>query len=189
MTDYTACSDEALVRFCNEKDEAAWNALCRRFIGDATFLSSQFKNSPVETEDLVSEGLIGLFSAVKTYAESSGASFRTYANACMKNRMRNAVRNTGAQKQIPFFQCVPLEEQLDAPDGALSPEDRMIAKTEAEKIERLIATALTEKEREVFTLFSLGGSYSEISRKTGLTVKAVDGTLQRARKKLRAQLS
>ena len=189
MTDFSALSDEELVLFCRKQEQAAWDALVRRYFADATYLSSRFSNSPMEAEDLVSEGLIGFYSAVFTFEPSEGVTFRTYANTCMKNRMRNAVRSTGSQKQIPFFQCVPLDDQLQTADSRLTPEERMIAKTEAAKLEGLISSALTENERKVFMLFALGGSYGEISRKTGLSVKAVDGTLQRARKKLREQLS
>lgn len=189
MTDFSAHSDEELVALCRKKEQAAWDALVRRYFADATFLSTQFSNSPMEAEDLVSEGLIGFYSAVFTYDTDGVITFRTYANTCMKNRMINAVRSTGSQKQIPSFQCVPLDEQLQTPDSRMTPEERMIAKTEAAKLERLIASSLTENERTVFMLFALGDSYGEISRKTGLSVKAVDGTLQRARKKLRGQLS
>ena len=189
MTDYSALSDEELVVFCKKQEQAAWDALVRRYFADATFLASQFTNTPMEAEDLVSEGLIGFYSAVFTFESTGKFTFRTYANTCMKNRMINAVRSTGSQKQIPFFQCVPLEDQTQMADSHLSPEERMIAKTEAAKLEHLITSMLTKNERTVFMLFALGDSYGEISRKTGLSVKAVDGTLQRARKKLRGQLS
>ncbi len=189
MTDYSALGDEELVVLCRKQEQAAWDALVRRYFADATFLASQFTKTPMEGEDLVSEGLIGFYSAVFTFVPSGSITFRTYANTCMKNRMINAVRSTGSQKQIPFFQCVPLEDQTQTADSRMTPEERMIAKTEAAKLEHLIDVSLTENERTVFLLFALGGSYGEISRKTGLSVKAVDGTLQRARKKLRAQLS
>ena len=189
MTDYSAHSDEALVVLCRAQDQAAWDALVRRYFADAAFLSSQFSNTSLESDDLISEGLIGFCSAVLTYDADGAGTFRTYANACMKHRMLNSVRSVSAQKQIPLVQCVPLDEQLQAADNRLTPEERMIAKTEAAKLEQLIARSLSENERKVFWLFTLGDSYGEISRKTGLSVKAVDGTLQRARKKLRAQLS
>ena len=189
MADYLSLTDEQLVEFCRNDDEKAWDELSKRYLAVSKILSSKVRSDSVEADDLVSEGLFGFLSSVYSYSEDSEASFRTYAGVCIRNSMMNALRKIEAKKQIPSSKVVPLEQQPDSPDIALTPEESLFSKVEAQRISDIIDSCLSEKEREVFILYFLGNSYSEICEKTGLTEKSVDGTLQRARKKLRSQLS
>lgn len=188
MADYLSLTDEQLVLFCRDDDEKAWDELSKRYLEVSKILSSKFKSEAVEADDLVSEGLIGFLSSVYSYTEEFAASFRTFAGACIRNSMLNCVRKAEAKKNIPVSKCLSLEQQLNFPDSSLSPEQSLISKNEAERISNIIDFCLSKNEKEVFILHLLGNSYSEICRKTGFSIKAVDGALQRARKKLRTQL-
>ena len=187
MADYLSLSDEALAVLCKADDEKAWNLLFRRFLPTARRLASHMRQDFLEEQDLAAEGMIGLLSAVDGFDETKQASFSTYAYACMQNRMRNALRAVQRKKQIPPSKLLPMDAGLDTAVVS-SPEETLVSKQQVQQIGQIIACALSARERTVFLLFVGGGSYQEIAAQTGLSTKAVDAALQRARKKLRQQL-
>lgn len=188
MADYLSLSDESLLPKCKTDDEKAWNILFERYLPTARKLASRMPQGFLEGQDLAAEGMIGLLSAVDGFSSETGASFATYAYTCMRNRMRNAVRAAQNKRQIPPSRLVSIEAGFEAPQTA-SAEDALVSKQEAQRIGQIVDSALSKREREVFLLFAGGGSYQQISAQTGLSAKAVDAALQRARKKLRQQLS
>ena len=188
MADYLSLSDAELSALCKADDEKAWAVLFGRYQPYAQRLASRGKHAFLEGQDLAAEAMIGLLSAVYSFRPSAGTSFATYAYACMQNRIRNALRTVQGKKQIPPSRLVPIDAETDLPQSA-SPEEQLLAKQEAQRIGRLVETALSERERDVFLRFAGGNTYQQIAQQTGLSVKAVDAALQRARKKLREQLS
>ena len=188
MADYLTLSDEALLALCKADDEKAWNTLFERYLPTACKLASRVRHEFLEGQDLAAEGMIGLLSAVYTYSPDGKASFSTYAYACMQNRMRNCLRSVQGKKQIPPSKLIPMDAEFDSP-FALSPEETLLSKQQMQQIDKIVETALSARERTVFLLFANGSSYQQIAAQTGLSLKAVDTALQRARKKLREQLS
>jgi len=187
MADYLSLPDESLLSLCRADDEKAWNTLFERYMPTARRLASRMRQDFLEGQDLAAEGMIGLLSAVDGYAPETGTSFATFAYACMRNRMRNALRSVQIKRRIPPSKLISIDDDFDAPPTA-SAEDTLVSKQEAQRIGRIVESALSERERNVFLLFAGGSSYQQISAQTGLTAKAVDAALQRARKKLRQQL-
>ncbi len=187
MADYLSLSDEALAALCKADDEKAWNTLCQRFLPTARHLASRVNHDFLEGQDLAAESMIGLLSAVYTFSPDEKASFSTYAYACMQNRLRNVLRAAQGKKQIPPSRLVPIDAEFDAPPVS-SAEDALLSKQQVQQIRAIVATSLSERERTVFLQFANGSSYQQIADATGLTAKAVDAALQRARKKLRQQL-
>ena len=188
MADYLSLSDEALAALCKADDEKAWNELVQRFLPVAQRLASRVNSDFLEGQDLAAESMFGLLSAVYTFAPDAKASFSTYAYACMQNRMRNCLRAVQGKKQIPPSRLVPIDDELDAPLVS-SAEDALLVKQRMQQIDAIVASSLSERERTVFLLFANGCSYQQIEAQTGLSSKSVDTALQRARKKLRQQLS
>lgn len=188
MKDYRSMSEESLVALCQMQDEKAWRILFERYFRLTTAIAAGFQSNEMETEDLVSEGLFGFLSAVKTFQNDADVLFRTYATVCIKNRMRNALKAGQAKRLVPLRQRVPLEGQ-DFADDAGDPARAAIAKEESQQLTQLIRDVLSPQERTVFFLRLNGSSYQQIAERTSLSVKAVDSTLQRARKKLQKQLS
>ena len=189
MVGLSSLSDAELVLLCREKNNAgAWNELSKRYLRVATAVSTSFHGCVVERDDLTQEGIIGFIAAVYSYDESRGAPFSVYAVACIRNRMLSALDAATTKKQVPASAVVPIENGEEIISDELSPEETLISKNETARISVLISTKLTESEREVFTLHLLGNSYREIAKKTKMSEKAVDGALQRARKKLRKAL-
>ncbi len=189
MLDYSLLEDEKLIALIKKSDEKAFATLTERFFPTAEYHASHFGNSTEEKEDLTQEGMLGFISAVYAYNENEGASFSTFANHCIKNRIVSSVRTANSKKRIPSELVVPLDSQESFISEAASPEDSVISQTESEKIHSLIQLSLTEKERKVFQLFLAEMSYEQIAKETECTVKSVDSTLQRVRKKLREKLS
>ena len=187
MADYLSLSDEALLPLCRADDEKAWNTLFERFQPTARRLAARLHGGILEEQDLAAEGMIGLLSAVDGFSAESGASFAAYAYTCMRNRMLHALRSAQGKRRIPPSRLVSINEDFDAPRMA-SAEDALVSKQEVRRIGQIVDRALSARERDVFLMFAGGSSYQQISAQTGLSAKAVDTALQRARKKLRKQL-
>lgn len=187
MADYLSLSDESLLPKCRADDEKAWNILFERYLPTARKLAARMRQDFLEGQDLAAEGMIGLLSAVDTFSPAVGTSFGAYAYTCMRNRMCNVLRSVQGKRQIPPSKLVSIDDEFDAPQTA-SAEDALVSKQEVQRIGQIVDSALSKRERAVFLLFAGGGTYQQISAQTGLSAKAVDAALQRARKKLRQQL-
>lgn len=187
--DYSLLKDEELVALCKSNDNKAFSVLTQRYIPLSGYHASHFCGKLIEKEDLIQEGMLGFISAVYAYDESSSASFSTFAGHCIRNRIISAVRVISSRKRIPLELTVPLQEKQDSPSPELTPEESFISQKEAERISRIIDKELTEKERAVLLRYLQKKSYRQIAEDCSCTEKAVDGTLQRIRKKLREKLS
>lgn len=182
MSRVSKLSDEELVMIA-DNDKAAMNELISRY----SFVASAKARaiSPEYYEDLFQEGLIGLVAAVRTYDQGRGASFATYANRCIKNRMINAV------KKLESNLTEPLDEEFEnmcADKSEIIPENIIESREQLDEINRRMAEVLSDKEWRVFKLFSMGLGYESIGDELGISEKSVNNAMQRARKKLRAEL-
>lgn len=186
---YSLLSDEELVTLCKENNEEALSLLTARYSEKAKLIAMTFKNVHLETEDLIQEGMIGFLSAVFSFSGDRGASFGTYANHCIKNRLLSVIRATCSKKRIPTDMTVPFREDSQLFENVPSPEEYILSQKEAEYISSVISSSLSLRERNIFMLHLTGMTYDEIAKACAITPKAVDSTLQRARKKLREKLS
>ncbi len=140
----------------------------------------------LERDDLIQEGLLGLFRAIGSFDEKGGASFSTYASACINNGINAAVRQAARKKHLPLKGYVSLsEDNAESIKGAPSPEDIAIASEEHAAILSAIDDRLTKLERDVLALHLSGYSYLAAAKKLDKSPKTVDNALQRARKKLK----
>lgn len=188
MLDYTLFEDEELVALSKQGKNEAFSVLSERYFSTAGYHASRFCSSLAEKEDLIQEGMLGFISAVYAFDEKEGASFSTFANHCIRNRIISSVRSLSSKKHIPAELVISLDGQDFASQGK-TPEESFISQKEAERIYLLIKHSLTEKERQCFLLLLSGMSYEQIAVQLDCTVKSVDSTLQRVRKKLREKLS
>ncbi len=148
-------------------------------------IAKKYSDSPVEHEDLVQEGMIGLFKAVRSFDKSKGASFRTYANTCIDNAVQSAVRKVTRQKDIPKNDVVEYqEEDIPISNSESSAEDEYIRLEMLERLSQAIYDRLSKFEQDVFALYMSGLSYGDIAEKLGKTEKSVDNALQRIKNKL-----
>ena len=187
MEDYFALSDEHLLSCYKNGDNAALNVLTDRYMQTARYIAISLAGKTFDVSDLTQEGMIGFLSAVYSFNEEHSVKFGTYASACIRNRILSVIRLNISKKRIPAELIVPFNTQ-DAISIALTPEDVLQSQQNAQFISELIETSLSQQEKTVFRLFLAGLSYEEIAKEKGISAKAVDSTLQRARRKLREKL-
>ena len=181
-------TDEQLTVLMKE-DAEVFEELLARYRRLVSYFAGNSGNSVLDREDLVQEGLLGLYSAALSYQPERQVRFRTYAAACIQNRIRNAAR---AEKR-----SVVSELSFDDPENTLSesvsadcpdPEHETLAKEWAQELDLLMDRALSRQEREIFCCALSGMSYEEIASHFQTPAKSVDNAIQRARRKLRAAL-
>ncbi len=185
--DYCLLSDRELLPLFRDNDMKAVDVLTQRYMEKAKLIALSLNAKGFEVADLMQEGMLGFLSATCSFREGQNASFSTFAGICMKNSMISFIRKSSSKKHIPPELIVSIEDS-DDPTLSMSPEEIFISGQNAQYISDIIAMQLTEKEQRVFRLYLSGLSYEEIAASVGSTPKAVDSTLQRARKKLRLQL-
>lgn len=188
MNTYSAYSDEELVTLSQQADEKALALLTEKYMNVAKYIASSFSSDGDEKSDLVQEGMLGFLSAVYSYKTDGGASFNFYCSRCIKNKIMSHLRKNSSKKHIPDGMLIPLEEKNDLISPEFSPEELLVSQKNAQIISEVISLSLSESEKKVFGLHLAGLSYKEIAEKLGLSVKSVDSTLQRCRKKLREKL-
>ena len=159
-----------------------------------------------EREDLIQEGMIGLFKAIRDYKASHEASFRTFAELCVSRQMYALIETMNRKKHFPLNTYISLFERIDSSDpqtGAetgqtladtlisttqLTPEDEIINKESDEQLHEAIDSALSTFERQAVELWLTGMTCTQIADVLGKTSKATDNALTRAKKKLRDKL-
>lgn len=156
--------------------------LIRRYMPMIKAKASCFKNSRVESDDLVSEGFLGLLSAIRSYNPEKG-SFAAFASACISNKMRSAAAKGSANSLL----ATPLDESYleEISDGNPATEDLIILKEQNNEMLKQVDELLSEREREVFYLYISAYSYTQIAEKLGISAKSVDNAITRAKAKLR----
>lgn len=187
-------SDEELVSLVQNGDEKAAAILFSRMMPTVKRRAADYGfHSGADIDDFVQEGLMGLLCAVNTYRADGEASFRTYANVCINNRIISAVKSSLRQKNLPLSNYAELEDEAcEIPaihSGAQNPEEHIIAQEGEARIYSIINKRLSDFERRVFQLFLSGHSYDEIGELTNSTAKSADNALQRVRRKLRTAMA
>lgn len=186
MTDFAACTDEELVEAYRGGRVDAVDALMARYkvvvrrISRARFLIGG------DEEDLIQEGMIGLYKAVRDYKCDRNASFHTFAEVCINRQMMKAIESSRSQKNVPLnnFVSLSVEEWDEQTEPAKnSPETLMIEKEMETEILERIRTALSPLEKKVLSLYLDGLDYREIAARLGRPPKSIDNALQRIRRK------
>ena len=181
--------DEELVRLALGGDDKAMAELIAQVmpIAKAKAAAQQAKNSRLSAEDLVQEGMLGFLSALNSYSADKGSSFRTYAGACIGNRIITAVRLHNNMGNFSLTSAVPIDGE-DGSISAVDPEDIVLEREKFDDIAAFISGkgALSPLETKVVECRLSGLSYSATAEKLGVTQKAVDNALARVRKKVRS---
>ncbi len=184
----SGCADEQLAVLAKNGDSEAFVELTERYVPAIRAKVSPFHAGGMETDDLCQEGLLALLLAAKTFDPNNGASFRTYADVCISNRIIMAYRTATDGKNRPLSNFVSLSGE-DAPefpaDRSADPEALLDGRERFEAVRRRMEKILTPMELRALKLYLGGCSYREIAKKMSVTEKAADNALQRARNKLR----
>ena len=148
-----------------------------------------------EKEDLIQEGMIGLFKAIRDFDGNKNNSFHGFADICISRQMYSAIKAAGRLKHLPLNTYVSFhtmigssEEESELQDILTSvektPEELVIGRENLEQLAEAIDNKLSAMEREVLELYVLGISYKEIAKILGKSEKSVDNALQRTKLKL-----
>lgn len=167
-------------------DEKSIDIIVSQYKGLVRSYANKFFLVGGDKDDLLQEGMIGLFCAITNYDDSKG-SFHSFVKLCVLRQIIDAVRSDSGVKNKPLSNSVDINVMKDYSDGS-TPLETLIDKEYFSKMNSLIDTVLTPSEKQVLTLFAEGFSYDEIVAQTGKSYKAIDGALQRARKKLQLNL-
>ncbi|MBR5231886.1 MAG: RNA polymerase sporulation sigma factor SigH [Clostridia bacterium] len=146
-------------------------------------------------EDIVQEGMIGLYKAIRDYKADKQTSFRAFAELCVKRQIITAIKTATRQKHVPLNSYVSLNKPLydeesdrtllDVIEGRVTnPEDLFISKEGMDNIQKQIDTLLSDFEKQVLEAFLDGKSYQEIALMLDRHVKSIDNALQRVKRKL-----
>lgn len=178
-------SDNELVVLINNGEYKYLQLLINRYMPYIIKVASRYNASGLDTEDFIQEGILAIFSAVKTYNEGK-ASFKTFAAVCINRAMSSALsRAVGNAKHIPENLISPIDE-IQIADTS-DPESILIEKESFIDLEHTIKNDLSRLEYRVLNEFLSGKSYADIAASLGITCKSVDNALRRIRSKIKQQ--
>ena len=195
LNNYTEMTDEKLVQIVKNNDNTALNCLIKRYDDIVNMKANKFFMIGAEREDMIQEGYIGLYKAVKSFDVDKQNSFKTFANLCIERQLITAVKNSNRQKHIPLNSSVSLNasayeynedtsimEVLNT--KTVDDPSEIIAKKEYYSfLEKKIDESLSEFEKKVLEQYKQGKSYALIADNLGSKVKSIDTAIQRIRKK------
>ena len=194
-------SDEEIVRLAQAGEAEALLTLIDRYRESVRLKARSYFLIGADREDIVQEGMIGLFKAIRDYREDRHASFRAFAEICVTRQIITAVKTATRQKHVPLNSYVSLSNQMggaEEPDRlvmhffagreALDPADLVISIEEALSIRNSFAKMLSRLEAEVLKLYIEGRSYQEIAGDLDRHVKSIDNALQRIKRKVEQHL-
>lgn len=192
--------DEALIARAWRGDEGALETVIRRYKGLVRTKARTYFLAGGDREDVVQEGMIGLYKAVRDFDAGREVSFRTFADLCIRRQIITAVKAATRQKHAPLNLSISLSVRGgdDGSDGdaldvllveADDPADRVVSKDELTVLEKYCCQTLTPLEREVLRRYLDGERYAEIAIAVGRGTKAIDNALQRIKRKVEAYLA
>ena len=177
-------SDEELVLLSRKGDKQATDDLLLRYVGAVRGRARGFFLVGGETEDLIQEGMMGLYRAIGDYQTDGGASFKSFAHLCINRRIIDAVKSYERKKNDPLKNYVPLFSG-EWEDPTLSPEEEVVGRESRREFMRAMSGALSDFEFRVMIMYMNGTSCSEICETTNKDPKSVDNAIQRGKNKLR----
>jgi RNA polymerase sporulation-specific sigma factor len=200
IENYAKLEDKILVELAHSGDGESLAFLINKYRHFVRAKASPYFLIGADKEDLVQEGMIGLYKAIRDFREDKMTSFKAFAELCITRQIITAIKTANRQKHGPLNSYVSLDKPLydeesnytlmDRISGEkiTNPEALIINQETANDIELKIAELLSGLERRVLTLYMDGQSYVEISEELNTHVKSIDNALQRVKRKLERHL-
>lgn len=180
-------TDEELVVLAQRGDGQATEQVLLRYKGLVRSLARGFFLVGGETEDLMQEGMIGLYGAIVDYRQEAHNSFKNFARLCISRRILDAVRAAASKKNAPLNGYVALTDWLWHGEP-FSVEDQLILSDEKREFKQKMSRALSDFEFKVTMMYIEGMTCAEICEATGKSAKSIDNAIQRSKKKLQTIL-
>lgn len=193
-------TDEEIVQLCHDGDTMAEEFLLNKYKNFVRSKARSYFLIGADHEDIVQEGMIGLYKAIRDYKQEKLSSFRAFAELCITRQIITAIKTATRQKHIPLNSYVSLNKPLydEESDRTLldiimegnsgNPEEMIINQENLGNIHRKINEVLSGLEQEVLAAYLDGKSYQEIAEALGRHVKSIDNALQRVKRKLEKYL-
>ncbi len=200
MDDLKNCTDDELIDRIRNGESMAMDRICDKY---KVMVRSKAKSMFIlgaDRDDLIQEGMLGLFKAVRDYDMGRDASFYTFAELCINRQMYTAVQASQRKKHQPLNTYISLDHSEDDEKEqsaletqfldkmGMSPEQVVLDKERVEYLNQLIAQELSDFEKQVLDLYLTGMSYSQIARVLGKDEKSTDNALQRLKAKIKKHL-
>ncbi len=200
MEDLKNCTDDELIDRIRNGESMAMDRICDKY---KVMVRSKAKSMFIlgaDRDDLIQEGMLGLFKAVRDYDMGRDASFYTFAELCINRQMYTAVQASQRKKHQPLNTYISLDHSEDDEKEqsaletqfldkmGMSPEQVVLDKERVEYLNQLIAQELSDFEKQVLDLYLTGMSYSQIARVLGKDEKSTDNALQRLKAKIKKHL-
>ena len=194
--DYDSMTDEQVVRLAQGTDSQALEYLLNKYKNFVRTKARSYFLIGADHEDIVQEGMIGLYKSIRDYKEEKLSSFRAFAELCITRQIITAIKTATRQKHIPLNSYISLnkpiyEEDSDrtlldviTEEGMSNPEDMLIDREDLSFIEGRIGQMLSDLEKDVLVRYMEGKSYVEIAGEMNRHVKSIDNALQRIKRKL-----
>ena len=187
-------SDEELASLAQNNNEMAVNTLLKKYKSLVNQIARSYFLTGGDMEDIVQEGMIGLYKAIMHFKNTKSASFKTFASTCIKNQVQSAVRVASSEKNKVLSSAIPIIDQLNSdeedekeiifPSDLPSPDEKLIEKESLKEIMTKIKETLSSLELKVLSLYLKGYSYNEIAKISNLNKKSIDNALTRIKNKL-----
>lgn len=196
--DYDNMKDEDLIEIIKLGDKQAFEYLINKYKELVNLKVGKYFIIGAEKDDIMQEGLIGLFKAIKSYKSDMQSSFKSFANMCIERQLITAIKTSNRQKHIPLNSYLSLnmsaydEEEGESDTSLLEifnntliedPLDTITKKEYYQNIEDTIERSLSDFEKKVLNKYINGKSYTEIAEDLDTPVKSIDNAIQRIRKK------
>lgn len=197
---YESLSDEEIVQLARDANDQALEHLINKYKNFVRAKARSYFLIGADREDIIQEGMIGLYKAIRDFRPDKLASFRAFAELCITRQIITAIKTATRQKHIPLNSYVSLNKPiydeesdrtlLDVISGSkvTDPEELVISREEFVDIESKMVEFLSELEWQVLMYYLEGKSYQEIADELGRHVKSIDNALQRVKRKLERYL-
>ncbi|HTX31160.1 MAG TPA: RNA polymerase sporulation sigma factor SigH [Solirubrobacteraceae bacterium] len=195
--------DSFLIALAKQGNADAYHRLVRRYYGFVRLKASSYFLAGGDADDLIQEGLVGLYKAIRDYRSDRESSFRNFAELCITRQIITAVKTATRNKHTPLNQYVSfastpsgdsgendstLDEMLPG-SSVHDPVNQVISSEELRALVACLSTALSDLESRVLALYLDGHSYEEVGRRLGCDCKTVDNALQRVKRKVGQHLA
>jgi RNA polymerase sporulation-specific sigma factor len=193
--------DVALVRAAQGGDQRASCELVRRYKGLIRCKARSYYLIGADRDDIIQEGMIGLFKAIRDYDPARQASFHSFAELCVTRQIITAVKSSTRRKHAPLNGYVSLSRSASSDEDGerllsdilaarevCDPAEIVIGAWETDFIRTGVVDALSDFEADVLRLYTNGKSYQDIAEQLGRHTKAVDNALQRVKRKMETQI-
>lgn len=194
--EFDTLDDNKLIQKIKNGDKKALNYLLEKYTEVVSMKAGKYFIVGAEKEDIIQEGLIGLFKAIKSFDPEKQSSFKTFANLCVERQLQTAIKSSMRQKHMPLNSYLSLNisaydenedtsllEIFETENAAEDPLDIVTKKEYYTFVEDRIDETLSDFEKQVLHRYTNGESYTEIAERLDAPVKSVDNAIQRIRKK------